>query len=82
MNANEAIKAGSDCLIIGTAYYKRRFKKKYKKYTFIFRVNEVENLWHLVILNTLEHLTNHPHPPHFIGFVVNYPKSKRFVKHE
>ena len=31
--------------------------------------------------NTLEHLTNHPHPPHFIGFVVNYPKSKRFVKH-
>ena len=31
--------------------------------------------------NTLEHLTNHSHPPHFIGFVVNYPKSKRFVKH-
>ena len=31
--------------------------------------------------NTLEHLTNHPHPPHFIGFVVNYPKSKRFVEH-
>ena len=32
--------------------------------------------------NTLEHLTNHPHPPHFVGFVVNYPKSKRFVEHD
>ena len=32
--------------------------------------------------NTLEYLTNHPHPPHFVGFVVNYPKSKRFVEHD
>ena len=32
--------------------------------------------------NTLKHLTNHPHPPHFVGFVVNYPKSKRFVEHD
>ena len=32
--------------------------------------------------NILEHLTNHPHPPHFVGFVVNYPKSKRFVEHD
>ena len=31
--------------------------------------------------NTLEYLTNHPHPPHFVGFVVNYPKSKRFVEY-
>jgi len=31
--------------------------------------------------NTLEYLTNHPYPPHFIGFVVNYPKSKRFVEY-
>jgi len=30
---------------------------------------------------TLEYLTNHPHPPDYIGFIVNYPKSKRFVEH-
>ncbi len=28
---------------------------------------------------TLEFLTNHPYPPEFIGFIVNYPKSKRYV---
>ena len=32
--------------------------------------------------NILKHLTNHPHPPHFVGFVVNYPKSKRFVEYD
>jgi len=31
---------------------------------------------------TLEHLTAHPHPPEYIGFIVNYPKSKRFVEFE
>jgi len=31
--------------------------------------------------NTLEYLTNHTHPPQYIGFIVNYPKSKRFVEH-
>ena len=30
---------------------------------------------------TLKHLTNHPYPPEFIGFIVNYPKSKRFIEH-
>jgi phosphoribosylanthranilate isomerase len=30
---------------------------------------------------TLEHLTNHSNPPQYIGFIVNYPKSKRFVQH-
>jgi len=30
---------------------------------------------------TLKYLTEHPYPPHYIGFIVNYPKSKRFVKH-
>jgi len=30
---------------------------------------------------TLKYLTNHSHPPHYIGFIVNYPKSKRFVDH-
>ena len=30
---------------------------------------------------TLRYLTNHPNPPQYIGFIVNYPKSKRFVKH-
>jgi len=29
---------------------------------------------------TLRHLTCHPHPPDYIGFIVNYPKSKRFVE--
>ena len=30
---------------------------------------------------TLKYLTLHPNPPQFIGFIVNYPKSKRFVSH-
>jgi len=29
----------------------------------------------------LKYLTEHPSPPQYIGFIVNYPKSKRFVKH-
>ena len=29
--------------------------------------------------NTLKFLTNHPFSPQFIGFIVNYPKSKRYV---
>ena len=29
---------------------------------------------------TLKFLTNHPNPPQYIGFIVNYPKSKRFVQ--
>ena len=29
---------------------------------------------------TLKYLTEHPSPPQYIGFIVNYPKSKRFVK--
>ena len=28
---------------------------------------------------TLEHLVNYKYPPEFIGFIVNYPKSKRHV---
>ena len=28
---------------------------------------------------TLKYLTEHPNPPQYIGFIVNYPKSKRFV---
>ena len=30
---------------------------------------------------TLKYLTEHPNPPQYIGFIVNYPKSKRFVNH-
>jgi len=30
---------------------------------------------------TLKYLTNHSHPPEYIGFIVNYPKSKRFIEH-
>ena len=30
---------------------------------------------------TLRYLIEHPNPPHYIGFIVNYPKSKRFVNH-
>ena len=29
---------------------------------------------------TLNYLTTHPNPPQYIGFIVNYPKSKRFVE--
>jgi len=29
---------------------------------------------------TLKYLTEHPNPPHYIGFIVNYSKSKRFVE--
>ena len=29
---------------------------------------------------TLKFLTEHPHSPKFIGFIVNYPKSKRYVQ--
>ena len=27
----------------------------------------------------LNYIVNHNHPPQFIGFIVNYPKSKRYV---
>ena len=30
----------------------------------------------------LKYLINHPYPPQYIGFIVNYPKSKRFVKYD
>ena len=30
----------------------------------------------------LNYIINHNHPPQFIGFVVNYPKSKRYVNSE
>jgi len=30
--------------------------------------------------NTLKYITNHPCPPEYIGFIVNYKKSKRFVE--
>jgi len=31
---------------------------------------------------TLEYLTQHSSPPQYMGFIVNYPKSKRFVHHD
>ena len=31
---------------------------------------------------TLNYITNHSNPAHFIGFIVNYPKSKRYVNFE
>ena len=31
-------------------------------------------------ITTLNFLTNYPSPPDFIGFIVNYPKSKRYVE--
>ena len=30
--------------------------------------------------NTLNYIINHPHPPQFIGFICNYPKSSRHVE--
>jgi phosphoribosylanthranilate isomerase len=32
--------------------------------------------------DTLKYLTEHPNPPYYIGFIVNFPKSKRFVEHD
>ena len=32
-------------------------------------------------IKTLIYLTSHPHPPQYIGFIINYPKSKRFVEY-
>ena len=31
---------------------------------------------------TLNYIINHNHPPQFIGFIINYPKSKRYVNSE
>ena len=31
---------------------------------------------------TLSYLINHTYPPQFVGFIVNYPKSKRFIETE
>ena len=31
---------------------------------------------------TLSYLINHTYPPQFVGFIVNYPKSKRYVSSE
>ena len=33
-------------------------------------------------LETLKYLIDHPNPPQYIGFIVNYQKSKRFVKYD
>ena len=32
--------------------------------------------------DTLNFLINHRHPPKFIGFICNYPKSSRYVEFE
>ena len=32
--------------------------------------------------NTLRFLIDHSYPPEFIGFICNFPKSKRFVEIE
>ena len=31
---------------------------------------------------TLSYIIDHVYPPQFVGFMVNYPKSSRFVKFE
>ncbi len=31
---------------------------------------------------TLTYIINHPHPPKFVGFICNYPKSSRYVEYE
>ena len=33
-------------------------------------------------LNTLNYILNHKHPPKFIGFITNYPNSRRYIEHE
>ena len=29
---------------------------------------------------TLDYIINHKHPPTFVGFICNYPKSKRYLE--
>ena len=31
---------------------------------------------------TLKYIVNHNNPPRFIGFITNYPKSKRYVEYK
>ena len=31
---------------------------------------------------TLNYIVNHNSPPKFIGFITNYPKSKRYIDYE
>ena len=31
---------------------------------------------------TLNYIVNHNNPPKFVGFITNYPKSKRYVEHK
>ena len=31
---------------------------------------------------TLNYIINHINPPKFIGFITNYPKSKRYVSYD
>ena len=31
---------------------------------------------------TLKYLTSHPNPPQYIGFIVNYSKSRRFIEYD
>jgi len=31
---------------------------------------------------TLNYIVNHNNPPKFIGFITNYPKSRRYIEHE
>ena len=31
---------------------------------------------------TLNFIINHKHPPKFIGFITNYPKSRRYIEYE
>ena len=32
-------------------------------------------------LKTLKYLTDHPNSPQYIGFIINYPKSKRYIEY-
>ena len=33
-------------------------------------------------IKTLSHIINHQYPPKYIGFITNYPKSKRYIELE
>ena len=47
MNANEAIKEGSDCLIIGRPITKGNPKENIKNILSFDRLDEIKNLWNL-----------------------------------
>ena len=79
LTPKQAFKKGSDWLVIGRPITKGNIKK----FAYINRSFESMILKTKICgvsdSKTLRYIINHSNPAQFIGFIVNYPKSKRFV---